>query len=464
MTTNPGVCSRNGVVAALLAACLSAASAQAGAQERATAVLSALTGAPEIHELSDARARAVGYVAVGREYTLPLEIRTAAEDSATFALTNSVIEVSPNTTMRIVAPEVLRAGIVQRVLQQTGSSLFSVRRGSVERFQVETPFLVSVVKGTVFNVLVHDDGATVSLYEGRLQVDSVDGGQTVELAPGDVAFAGRDGVLRLLEIELTRAGATARDSVAAAPGARSDLGENTLILDENREVAGLSDAVLRPEIAWADESVLDAIAAPPLETVVETPFETRFEDNLDPVIGEVGAPISDLTNDTVVPVVVDLVDPIAEGVVDPLVADVVEPLVADVVEPLVSGVIDPVVDSLIDPLIDDVVAPLVNDVVDPLIGSVVDPLVDGVVDPLLDDVVDPLLDEVVDPLVEVVDPVLGGVIDPLVGGVVDPLVDDVVDPLLGGVLDPLLGGDGALGDTEDEPSGGLLGGLLGGIL
>ncbi len=191
---------------------------RAFAADQPTAVLAQVSGAPAIYELSAGQPRQVSLVSQGKRYELPIEIETGANDSATFALVNSVIEVSPNSLMRIVAPENQDVGVVQRVLQQAGSSLFRVHRGTMDRFQVETPFLVSVVKGTVFNVLVRDDGATVSLQEGRLQVNSLDARQTVDLAPGDVAFAGRDGALKLLKVEVTDAGAKTRETVATHGG------------------------------------------------------------------------------------------------------------------------------------------------------------------------------------------------------------------------------------------------------
>ena len=193
--------------------------ARAFAAEQSTAVLERSgrrAGDLRVVRRSSRAMRATS--AQGSRYELPIEIETGANDSATFALVNSVIEVSPNSLMRIVAPENQDVGVVQRVLQQAGSSLFRVHRGTMDRFQVETPFLVSVVKGTVFNVLVRDDGATVSLQEGRLQVNSLDARQTVELAPGDVAFAGRDGALRLLKVEVTEAGAKTHESIATHGG------------------------------------------------------------------------------------------------------------------------------------------------------------------------------------------------------------------------------------------------------
>jgi len=180
--------------------------ASAAGAERPTAILQSASGTPAIFELSNGELRSVSTVGIGRRYGLPMEIQTGAADSATFLLPNSMIDVSSNSLMRIVAPENRDSIVVQRVLQQTGSSLFRVHRGSVERLEVETPFLVSVVSAAVFNVAVRADGATVSLQEGRLQVNSLDMSQSVDLAPGDVAFAGRDGELRMLKLELTNSG------------------------------------------------------------------------------------------------------------------------------------------------------------------------------------------------------------------------------------------------------------------
>ncbi len=219
--------------------------AGAFAADQPTAVLERVSGAPAIYELSAGKPRQVSSVAQGKRYELPIEIETGVNDSATFALVNSVIEVSPNSLMRIVAPENQDVGVVQRVLQQAGSSLFRVHRGTMDRFQVETPFLVSVVKGTVFNVLVRDDGATVSLQEGRLQVNSLDARQTVDLAPGDVAYAGRDGALKMLKVEVTDAGAKTRETVAT----RADAGTSAADVPADLTHGVVRDVVAAPGVA-----------------------------------------------------------------------------------------------------------------------------------------------------------------------------------------------------------------------
>ncbi len=223
--------------------------ARAFATEQATAVLARVSGTPIVYELSAGQPRQVSSVAQGKQYRLPIEVETGANDSATFALVNSFIEVSPNSLMRIVAPENRDVGVVQRVLQQAGSSLFRVHRRTVDRFQVETPFLVSVVEGAVFNVLVGDDGATVSLQQGRLQVNSLDARQTADLAPGDVGFAGRDGALKMLRVEVTDAGARTRETVAT----HTDSGDAVAVVTHG----------IVPTVVWpVTENLVAPVVAP----------------------------------------------------------------------------------------------------------------------------------------------------------------------------------------------------------
>jgi hypothetical protein len=353
----------------LAAVLMTLASATAWANE-ARAVLTELRGKPVVYELSNGEARQVAMVVEGRSYALPLEVETGAADAATFALSNSVIEVSANSMMRIVAPEQGANNIVQRVLQGAGSALFRVHRGTIERFQVETPFLVSVVKGTVFNVLVREDGATVSLQEGRLEVSSVDLRQNVELLPGDVAFAGPDGVLRVLDVQLTNSDVKARSAVtprAVGDEASSDV---VALANASADAARATGAPLAPLADTIVKNVAEPSVAP-IAPVVETTVSV-----IAPVV------------DTVVPVV-DAVVPVVDAVVAPVV-DLVTPVVDTVVIPLVGAlepVIVPVVDGLADPIastLDPLVPDVVTTTVDTSVMPIVDPLV-PVLDPLLPD-------------------------------------------------------------------------------
>lgn len=377
--------------------------ARAFAAEQATAVLARVSGSPIVYELSAGKPRQVSSVSQGKQYKLPIEIETGANDSATFALVNSVIEVSPNSLMRIVAPESRDVGVVQRVLQQAGSSLFRVHRGTMDRFQVETPFLVSVVKGTVFHVLVRDDGATVSLQEGRLQVNSLDAQQTVDLAPGDVAFAGRDGALKMLKVEVTAAGARTRETIAT----RSDPGVGAADVPVDA-LADVTHGIVR-DVVPPSGVVSGAL---PGTSSVTAPFVATVSATVSPVVAGVAVPVA------------NVVEPVTENLVAPVVSNVVAPAVNTVV----SNVVAPAVNTVVAPVINTVVAPAIGSAVSPVVNTVVAPVVTNVVAPVVNTAVAPVIAPVVAPMVPVVAPVAAPVIvvaTPVVAPVVTPVVAPV---------------------------------------
>ena len=275
------------------------------ADEPPTALLQNVEGAPAIFAAGDAHAQPVSNVAVGHRYALPLVVETHHADSATFALDNSVIEVAPDTSMRIVAPEQADGGVIQRVLERSGSSLFSVKRGTVERFQVETPFLVSVVKGTIFNVLVRDDGATVALQQGHLEVRSLDETRLVELAPGDVAFAGRDGVPQLLTAKpvgqnaAVSAHPTSDANAAATDTARDATPVATRAVDAAKTVvATVDDATGASDVAAGGLSTgLTDVTSGTVSSVAATaaPLVDGVAATTTSVVGTVTATVSTVT-------------------------------------------------------------------------------------------------------------------------------------------------------------------------
>lgn len=71
-----------------------------------------------------------------------------------------------------------------RMQQQSGSILLEVDRRDAAHFEVQTPFLAAVVKGTRFRVTVSESGADVEVMEGRVQVS--------DFRSGDTATIGKD--------------------------------------------------------------------------------------------------------------------------------------------------------------------------------------------------------------------------------------------------------------------------------
>jgi hypothetical protein len=101
------------------------------------------------------------------------------------------ILVSANSSISL--PEAGRPGQTT-VIQQAGSILLDVEKRNVPHFEVETPYLAAVVKGTQFRVSVQGGRAKVDVVRGRVQVSDFRSGQFAMVSPGQSARAsfGRD--------------------------------------------------------------------------------------------------------------------------------------------------------------------------------------------------------------------------------------------------------------------------------
>lgn len=96
------------------------------------------------------------------------------------------ILVSPNTAISL--PEAGRAGMTT-VIQQAGSILLDVEKRNVQHFEVETPYLAAVVKGTQFRVSIASGRAKVDVVRGQVQVADFRSGQFALVMPGQSAQA-----------------------------------------------------------------------------------------------------------------------------------------------------------------------------------------------------------------------------------------------------------------------------------
>ncbi|WP_186418736.1 FecR domain-containing protein [Bosea sp. CS1GBMeth4] len=101
--------------------------------------------------------------------------------------------VSPNS--QVVLPTASGAGRSTTILQQAGSILLDVEKRNVQHFEVETPFLAAVVKGTQFRVTVTPGGARVDVQRGQVEVADFRSGQYALVQPGQAAsVAGATGL------------------------------------------------------------------------------------------------------------------------------------------------------------------------------------------------------------------------------------------------------------------------------
>ena len=124
---------------------------------------------------------------VGAVLGAAAEVRTASNSRALLTHQGTTLTVSPESTLKLPGTE--RPKGVYRVFQSLGTLLYRIkeRAAGMAAFEVETPYLVAVVKGTVFTVNASADGAAVHLTEGVVDVQPTLGGTGATLTPGRTA-------------------------------------------------------------------------------------------------------------------------------------------------------------------------------------------------------------------------------------------------------------------------------------
>lgn len=95
------------------------------------------------------------------------------------------ILISPNSVIGIPAEK--KDGLATTITQQAGSILLEVEKKNVPHFEVETPYLAAVVKGTQFRVSVTDTGARVDVTRGKVEVADFRSGDVAQVLPGQAA-------------------------------------------------------------------------------------------------------------------------------------------------------------------------------------------------------------------------------------------------------------------------------------
>ncbi len=75
-------------------------------------------------------------------------------------------------------------GLLTRIVQNLGTLLLNVDKKPEQHFEVKTPYLAAVVKGTTFTVNVDKGGSAVHVVTGLVQVNDLVSGQSGLVHPG----------------------------------------------------------------------------------------------------------------------------------------------------------------------------------------------------------------------------------------------------------------------------------------
>lgn len=164
-------------------------------------------------------------------------VATGKNGRAVLVRGEEYLVVSPVSQIVVAGPQ---PGGMTQIIQKFGNTLFKIKKMATPHFAVETPYLAAVVKGTTFSVTVTDAGASVQVTEGRVQVQTPDGGASYLVTPGVIGIVNRDQPYRLkvhgresLTIDSPAAPAGAGPGSALptdAPAAENDAARTDTIL------------------------------------------------------------------------------------------------------------------------------------------------------------------------------------------------------------------------------------------
>jgi hypothetical protein len=130
-------------------------------------------------------------VALTRDQELPADswVETSVGGRVILLRGQETVIVEPNSRIQLPGGEV--NGNTQ-VLQTLGTAIYKIGKQQKPHFQVDTPYLAAVVKGTEFTVNVGEDEASVDVTEGLVQVSTPDQTDIEFVRPGFTAQISRD--------------------------------------------------------------------------------------------------------------------------------------------------------------------------------------------------------------------------------------------------------------------------------
>jgi hypothetical protein len=118
-------------------------------------------------------------------------IRTGANGRVLLVRGTETMLITSNSVVSL--PKEQKDGLSTTILQQAGTILLEVEKRNVKHFQVETPYLAAVVKGTQFRVTVDKDDSRVDVLRGQVEVVDFKTGQYTQVFPDQSARVSAEG-------------------------------------------------------------------------------------------------------------------------------------------------------------------------------------------------------------------------------------------------------------------------------
>ena len=112
-------------------------------------------------------------------------IRTGQNGRALLVHGEDYMLISPNSAIEI--PRETKQGPLTTIIQRAGSIVLEVEKRNVKHFEVETPLLAALVKGTRFRVTIDKNNSYVDVLRGEVEVSDLRSGQYALVEPGQTA-------------------------------------------------------------------------------------------------------------------------------------------------------------------------------------------------------------------------------------------------------------------------------------
>jgi hypothetical protein len=119
-------------------------------------------------------------------------VRTGRNGRVLLVRGEETILISPNSVIGI--PTEAKEGLSTTILQQAGSIFLEVEKRDAKHFEVVTPYLAAVVKGTQFRVTVKKKDTRVGVLSGQVEVADFKSGQYALVLPGQTAKVSANGI------------------------------------------------------------------------------------------------------------------------------------------------------------------------------------------------------------------------------------------------------------------------------
>jgi hypothetical protein len=205
-------------------------------------IVQELTGAAfsRSHDADESQWQALG---AGAQIEPGSIVRT--DGSARMELTNGIdtIRLSPSTEIEL--PVGQNGDPVTRVIHWIGTAFFHVGKRPGPQFEVDTPYIVAIVKGTKFTTAVSEAGASIKVSEGVVGVSAAAGGPSIDVTAGgsaSVSAAHSDTLVPGPSGDAGPAGGRGKGSTLAGSNNDADVGSG-VVSDAGGALSGGADVV-----------------------------------------------------------------------------------------------------------------------------------------------------------------------------------------------------------------------------